>query len=134
MFISSDAITIFMSKEDQMLDELRQIRVLLEPKPAPPTPPPQGMLNEFRNFIAKYKVLGLAVAFILGLYLGALVQALVNDLIMPIITLFLPGTAWDALMIGPFLVGHFFGALLTFLIVVLVIFVLVKQTTKMGIE
>lgn len=123
-----------MPKEDQMLDELRRIRELLEPKPAPPATPPHGMMNEFRAFIVKYKVLGLAVAFILGLYLGALVQALVTDLIMPIISLFLPGTAWDALMVGPFRVGHFFGALLTFLIVALVIFGLVRQTTKMGIE
>ncbi|MGQ9787861.1 MAG: MscL family protein [Candidatus Hadarchaeaceae archaeon] len=44
------------------------------------------------EFITKYKVLGMAVAFIIGLYLGALVQALVNDLIMPIIQLVAPGT------------------------------------------
>ncbi len=127
-------VPVFVLKDDQMLDELRRIRELLEPKPAPPAPPPRGMMNEFKDFLTKYKVLGLAVAFILGLYLGALVQALVNDLIMPIITLFIPGAAWETIMVGPFRVGHFFGALLTFLIVALVIFILVRQTTKMGIE
>lgn len=124
-----------MLKEDLMLDELKRIRELLEPKPAPPAPPaPKGMINEFKDFLAKYQVLGLAVAFILGVYLGTLVQALVNDLIMPIVTLFIPGTAWDVLMVGPFRVGHFLGAVLTFLIVALVIFIIVKQTKKMGIE
>ena len=38
-----------MSKEDQMIDELKKIRKLLEPKPAPPSPPkPKGMMNEFK--------------------------------------------------------------------------------------
>jgi len=79
-----------MSKDEEVLQVLREIRVLLEPKPAPPPLPPKGLWNEFLDFISKYKVMGIAVAFILGLYLGNLVQALVNDLIMPIITLALP--------------------------------------------
>jgi len=77
-----------MPKEDKMLEELKRIRELLEPKPAPP--PPKGLWNEFMGFLSKYKVMGLAVAFILGIYLGALVQALVTSLIMPVITLLLP--------------------------------------------
>ena len=121
-----------MSKEDKMLEELRKIRKLLEPKPAPP--PPKGLWKEFLDFISKYKVLGLAVAFILGIYLGALVQALVNDLIMPILELAMPGIQWEAIKIGPFLVGHFIGALITFLIVAFVIFILVKVTKRWGIE
>ena len=75
-----------------MLDELKKIRELLEPKPAPPAPvPPKGLWKEFVDFISKYKVMGLAVAFILGLYLGGLVQALVKDFIMPLIGLVIPG-------------------------------------------
>lgn len=35
--------------------------------------------------------MGLAVAFIIGLYLGALVNALVTDLILPMIGLLIPG-------------------------------------------
>jgi hypothetical protein len=47
------------------VEELRKIRQLLEPKPAPPAPPaPKGLLEEFKAFISEYRVLGMAVAFI----------------------------------------------------------------------
>lgn len=92
------------------------------------------MWAEFMDFLSKYKVMGLAVAFILGLYLGALVQALVNDLIMPIITLATPNIIWESIELGPFRVGHFIGATITFIIVAFVIFVLVKITKRWGIE
>jgi len=118
-----------------VLEELRKIRQLLEPKPAPPTPaPPKGLVNEFKDFLSKYRVMGMAVAFILGLYLGNLVKALVDDFIMPIIELSIPGMEWEAITAGPFRIGHFIGALITFLIVALVIFILVKVTKRMGIE
>lgn len=117
-----------------MLEELRQIRKLLEPKPAPVAPPKKGTLAGLIDFFNKYKVMGLAVAFIIGLYLGALVQALVNDFIMPILQIVVPGSAWEAITLGPFRIGHFFGALITFLIVVIVIFLLVKVTKKWGLE
>ncbi|MCP8309932.1 MAG: MscL family protein [Candidatus Methylarchaceae archaeon HK01B] len=123
-----------MSKEDKMLEELRKIRELLEPKPPQPSPQPKGLWNEFMDFFSKYKVMGMAVAFILGLYLGALVQALVGDLIMPIIELAMPGVAWDMIQIGPFRIGHFTGTLITFLIVVFIIFIIVKAAKKGGIE
>jgi len=123
------------SKQDQMLEELKKIRELLEPKSAPPPPPPpKGLVNEFKDFISKYQVMGLAVAFILGLYLGALVKALVDDLIMPIVQLAMPGVEWEVIELGPFRVGHFVGALITFLIVAFVIFLLVKVTKKMGMQ
>jgi large conductance mechanosensitive channel len=124
-----------MSKEDEMLEELNKIRELLTPKPAPPSPPqPKGLVNEFRDFISKYKVMGMAVAFILGLYLGTLIKALVDDLIMPIVNLAIPGVEWELITAGPFRVGHFIGALITFIIVAFVIFLLVKLTKKAGIE
>jgi len=124
-----------LSKEDKMLEELRRIRELLEPKPAPPPPPPpKGLWNEFMDFVSKYKVMGLAVAFIIGLYLGALVKALVDDLIMPIVQLAMPGIQWELIELGPFRVGHFIGALITFLIVAFVIFIIVKLTKRWGIE
>jgi large conductance mechanosensitive channel len=123
------------AKQDDVLEELRTIRQLLEPKPAPPTPaPPKGFVNEFKDFLSKYRVMGMAVAFILGLYLGTLVKALVDDLIMPIIELAMPGVEWEAITAGPFRIGHFIGAVITFLIVALVIFLLVKITKRMGIE
>jgi len=123
-----------MPKEDKMLEELRRIRELLEPKPSPP--PPKGLWNEFTDFLSKYKVMGLAVAFILGIYLGALVQALVTSLIMPVITLLLPPDLSLDVQVGPaiFKVGNFIDALITFLIVALVIFILVKIGKKWGAE
>jgi large conductance mechanosensitive channel len=121
-----------MPKEDKVLEELKRIRELLEPKPAPPAP--KGFWAEFMDFVSKYKVMGMAVAFIIGLYLGALVKALVDDLIMPVVQFATPGTSWEAIEFGPFRVGHFVGALLTFTIVALVIFVMVKMTKRWGIE
>jgi large conductance mechanosensitive channel len=126
-----------MSKEDKMLEELKRIRELLEPKPAPP--PPKGLWNEFMDFISKYKVMGLAVAFIIGLYLGALVQSLVTDLIMPIIGLALPGlgnlaTYTITVSSQDFGIGSFLVAVITFIIVAFVIFILVKISKRWGIE
>jgi len=123
-----------LAKNEEILEELRQIRKLLEPKPAPPPTPPKGLWAEFMDFISKYKVMGMAVAFILGLYLGALVQALVNDLIMPIAELAIPGVAWETIEVGPFRIGHFIGTVITFLIVAFVIFLIVKVTRKWDIE
>lgn len=124
-----------MSKNEDMLEELKRIRSLLEPKPAPPPPPPpKGMWAEFMDFLSKYKVMGMAVAFILALYLGLVVQALVNDIIMPLIALIMPGVAWDQIKAGPFLIGHLVGAIITFVIVALVIFLIVKITKRWGVE
>lgn len=92
------------------------------------------MINEFRDFLSKYKVMGLAVAFILGLYLGGLVSALVSDLIMPIIQLAMPNIQWELIELGPFRVGHFVGTLVTFIIIAFVIFLIVKATKRWGIE
>ncbi|MEM2250235.1 MAG: MscL family protein [Candidatus Bathyarchaeia archaeon] len=119
-------------KDEEILQVLKEIKALLEPKPAPP--PKKGLWNEFLDFISKYKVMGMAVAFILGIYLGTLVQALVGDLIMPIITLILPDVKWEDFVLGPFRIGHFVGALITFLIVAFVVFLIVKVTKKWGIE
>jgi large conductance mechanosensitive channel len=142
-----------MSKEDKMLEELTKIRELLTPSPSPP--PKKGLWNEFMDFISKYKVMGLAVAFIMGVYLGALVQAFVTGLVMPIIGLAIPGlgnlatfkipvppteldsqgSPIDPNYIGQlFGVGEFLAALITFIIVAFVIFILVKITKRWGIE
>jgi large conductance mechanosensitive channel len=128
-----------MPNEDEMLKELKQIRELLTEKPAPPPNPPKGLWNEFKEFLENYKVMGLAVAFILGVYLGQLVQSLVTDLIMPIIGLALPGIDNLSTLIIPvanqeFGVGGFLVALITFIIVAFVIFILVKITKKWGIK
>jgi len=100
---------------------------------------PKNLLEEFKEFLKNYKVLGLAVAFIMAIYLGALVQALVTDLIMPIIELLPIGDiSWDQIVISignaDFLVGHFIGQSITFIIVALVIFLIVKLAKRYNID
>lgn len=127
-----------MTDEKTVLGELKSIHSLLERQlmPATPAPTPQkkGFINEFKDFLKSYKVMGLATAFILALYLGGLVQALVTDLVMPIVTIFTPGLDWELIVFGPFRVGHFMGELITFIIIALVIFLIVKLTTKLGLQ
>ncbi len=121
-----------MSSNEETLAELRKIRELLTPAPAPPAPPaPKGTIAEFKEFLSQYHVLGLAVAFILGLYLGYVVKALVTDLILPIVALALPaGTNINTYMISVFGVGDFANNVLTFIIVAFVIFMIVKAAKR----
>ncbi len=79
-----------MSKEEEMLAELRKIREAVEKPPPPPPPPKQNMLEEFKEFLSKYKIFGLAIAFVIGLYVGQLVQALAKDFLLPLIGLLIP--------------------------------------------
>ena len=138
-----------MPSDDEILAELRKIRELLTPAAAPATPPPpKGFVGEFKSFLSTYKVLGLAVAFILGLYLGQLVQGMVNDLIMPVVSFAtgstgptqtcngstVPVPAWQCISAGPFLIGQFLGTLITFIIVALVIFLIVKVANHYKID
>ena len=93
-----------------------------------------GFAGEFMEFLNKNKVIGLAVAFIMGAASTKLVTALVNDLIMPVIAALNPGVKWEETIfeVGPvkFLVGHFAGALIDFIIIALVIFIIVKVVVK----
>lgn len=94
----------------------------------------RSFMQEFMDFLNKYGVIGLAVAFIMGAAVTKLVSTLVTDLIMPIIGALTPGGNWRAatLDIGRvrFLVGDFLGALIDFVIVAFVIFVIVKTIVK----
>ena len=93
-----------------------------------------GFLKEFKEFLKEYKVVGLAICIIMGLAATTFVNALVNDIIMPIVTPFISGGAWaDAVLtIGPIVIkwGHFLGALINFLILALVVFLIAKFIIK----
>jgi large conductance mechanosensitive channel len=124
-------------KEDEILVELKKISAALEKAPIPQ--PPKGLWSEFKDFLSKYKILGLAVAFILGLYLGALVLALVKDFIIPLLGLAIPGmsnlaTYSTTLMNQVFSIGDFLIALITFIVVAFIVFILVKVAKKWKIE
>ena len=117
--------------QDEVVEELRRIREILEPKPAPKAPEkPKGFAKEFIAFINKHGIMGVAIAFIIGGAVKDLISAVVNDLLMPVITPFIPGGAWReaVLALGPIelSVGHFTGALLDFLIIALLVFWIMK--------
>ena len=121
--------------QEKILEQLTKIREALEPKPAPPTPAAsEGLTSKFMAFLSKYGVIGLAIAVIIGGAAGSLVSALVSDILMPLITFFIPGGAWrDAtLAIGPVILsfGHFIGAVIDFLIIAIVVFLIMKQIEK----
>ncbi len=89
-----------------------------------------GILQEFKDFLNEYKVIGLAVAFIMGVAATNLVQSLVNDIIMPCITPFIPNGAWQTatVAIGPIVMkwGSFLGQLINFVILAFVVFMIAK--------
>ncbi|MBY8989554.1 MAG: MscL family protein [Candidatus Lokiarchaeota archaeon] len=124
-----------MSKESEMLEELTKIRELLTPAPKPAPEKPKNLAAEFLQFIKRYKILGLASAFILGLAVNALILSLAEDIITPIIGLFVKDfdTIQD-LKLGVFGIGNFIAAFINFIIIAFVIFVIVKYAAKVGLE
>lgn len=96
--------------------------------------PTKSLSREFMDFLNKYGVIGLAIAFVMGAAVTKLVTALVTDLIMPIIGALIPGGDWRkaTLDIGniKFMIGDFVGALIDFIIIAIVIFLIVKAIIK----
>lgn len=124
--------------QERMLEELQKIREAVEPKPTPPSPQTRGLGEEFMEFLNKYGVIGLAIGFIIGGAAGSLVSALVADILMPMMTFFIPEGGWRTTVItlGPIQlgIGHFTGALIDFLMIALVVFILMKQLAKTGLK
>lgn len=124
--------------QKEMLEELKRIREAVEPKPIEAPPTTKGFGEEFIEFLNKYGIIGLAIGFIIGGAAGSLVSALVGDILMPMITFFVPGGAWReaVLILGPINlgVGHFIGSLLDFLMIALIVFILMKQLKKTGLR
>jgi large conductance mechanosensitive channel len=126
--------------DNQIIEELVKIRKLIEPEPKPQKKEEKtkGLWGEFLEFISKYGVIGLAIGFIIGSASKDLVNALVDDILMPIILFFVPGGAWReaTVTIGPIVlsVGHFAGALLDFFIIALIIFLLMRQIKKTNLK
>jgi large conductance mechanosensitive channel len=93
------------------------------------------MLNEFKNFIAKGNVMDMAVGIILGAAFTAIVTSLVDDMINPLIGLFIGGIDFGGLsvMVGEaaFNYGNFINAVIKFLIVAWVVFLLVKGVNRL---
>ncbi len=92
------------------------------------------MNKEFIAFLKQYGVIGLAIAVIIGGKLNAFVTAVVEGIMMPIVTFFVPGGTWRSatLDIGSvhFLLGPVFGTAIDFLIVAWLVFWFSKKILK----
>lgn len=92
------------------------------------------MLREFMEFLREYKVIALAVAFIMGVAATSLVKSLVDNIIMPIITPFIPGGAWRTatFTLGPIAIGWgpFLSELINFVIIAAVVFIIAKRVMR----
>ena len=107
------------------------------------------MLKEFREFIARGNVMDLAVGIIIGAAFTAIVNSLVNDLINPLIGIITGGTDFSNLFIAfstesfptvaaaeaagaaVFRYGAFLTAVINFLIIAWVVFLLVKGVNRL---
>ena len=99
------------------------------------------MIKEFKEFAMRGNVLDLAVAVIIGAAFGKIVTSLVNDIVMPIISIILGGVSFADLkyVITPAVgdleevairYGAFLQAVIDFLIIAIVIFIFVKIITS----
>jgi large conductance mechanosensitive channel len=92
------------------------------------------MLKEFKAFLMKHGVVGLAVAVVIGGAVSKVVAALVSEIIMPVIGAMTPGGNWReaTLSVGSvkFGTGPFAGSLIDFFIIAVVVFIIVKIFIK----
>jgi large conductance mechanosensitive channel len=109
-----------------------------------------GMIKEFKDFIAKGNVMDLAVGIIIGAAFTAIVGSLVSDLINPIIGLILGGVDFTNMYVvlkgtvadgaslqaardagaAVFAYGSFITAVINFLIIAFVVFMLIRTMNK----
>jgi large conductance mechanosensitive channel len=93
------------------------------------------VLKEFREFISRGSVIDLAVAVIIGAAFTAIVKSLVDDIIMPLIGIVLGGIDFTTLIVevgaATVTYGNFIQALINFLIIALVIFLVVRSINQM---
>jgi large conductance mechanosensitive channel len=89
------------------------------------------MLKEFREFVLRGNVVDLAVAVVIGAAFGAIVKALVDDLVTPLIAAIGGQPDFGALTFtingSVFRYGDFFNAMIAFLIIAAVIFFFVVR-------
>jgi large conductance mechanosensitive channel len=91
------------------------------------------MWSEFKAFLLKQNALALAIAVVIGTALNKVVTAIVDDLIMPVVSVITPSGDWQKakLMIGPVAlgVGDLLSATLNFIIIGIVAWRLSKLVT-----
>ena len=98
-------------------------------------PSKKNMIQEFMDFMQKFGVIGLAIAFIIGQASSKLITALVTDMITPLIGLAMPETGDLKAIVftignSTFSYGDLIANLIDFLIIAFVVFILYKQLSK----
>lgn len=92
------------------------------------------MLKEFRDFIMRGNVLDMAVGVIIGGAFTALITSLTNNLLNPLIGLFLRSTSLAKLSVtvagAKFTYGAFINDILNFLVIAFIVFLLVRTANK----
>lgn len=94
----------------------------------------KGFAEEFKAFIAKGNVMDMAVGVIIGGAFGKIVSSLVENILMPLIGILIGGVNFSDLSVkvgtAEVKYGIFLHSVFDFLIIALVIFIMVKQITK----
>lgn len=93
-----------------------------------------AFIKEFKEFISKGNVIDMAVGVVVGGAFTAIVNSLVNDIIMPLVGLLLGGVDFTGLSVGikdaQINYGNFIQNVLTFFIVAFCLFCVVKAMNK----
>ncbi|MBI3841754.1 MAG: large conductance mechanosensitive channel protein MscL [Thaumarchaeota archaeon] len=98
-------------------------------------PATKSMIQEFVDFLQKFGVIGLAIAFVIGQASSKLVTALVNDIVTPVVGLAMPEVGDLKKMTftlgkSTFSYGDLIANVIDFLIIAFVVFVAYKQLSR----
>ena len=92
------------------------------------------MVQEFKEFVSKGNLVDLAVAVVLGLAFAAVVNSLVADVVTPLIAAIFGEPDFSAITIpvgdSEILIGNFLNALISFVIVAFVLFLVVRAYNR----
>jgi large conductance mechanosensitive channel len=99
------------------------------------------MLKDFQEFLTRNNALALAIGVIIGGAVGKVVSSLANDVLMPVIGIFIPGGAWrdlkwtlttnpDGSVGNAIFFGQFLGSLVDFVIIAGVVFMITKMLLR----
>lgn len=91
----------------------------------------KNFIREFKEFALKGNVFDMAVGIILGGAISALVKAMVDFIISPIIGMIFGEPDFSAITLGPIQLGSFINALIAFLILAFVLFLMIRAINRM---
>jgi len=88
-----------------------------------------SLMKDFKAFALKGNMIDLAVGVVIGAAFGKVVSALVEDLVMPVVSALLPGGDWRQFTVTPLKiqVGHLLGALVDFTVIAFVLFIVIVK-------